>query len=587
MRGWLALVLVAALSGCLQVQVGAPPQAAAPDKAGASIAFGPAEPRAGQAVTFQGTVRSPAEGDSLRSVTWSFGDGTSATGLKTTHAYRTAGAYVVRLSAETALSGPLSASREIVVSPAVASPRPVSGGGVAPPTMARLDPPELSVAVDRNVASFSFALSGTPDQIVWDFGDGATSNETAPTHTYLSKGDFTVRLRIAVGAAIAENTTVASIAEVPFQAHVIVGVTDSGINPYHSVYHRPAATAHPCTYVEGYDCSVPALNLSVGPGLGSYQSRLQADAAEWEKVRPGKWFWIPRTNIIAVHCPDGGSTQGGRCILDDESSHGTGTTSSVLTEAPDALIVFNDGSDSSRLAHAPVAIDIESNSWGSLAPLYGGLVNGPTGAQVCHDDVDAPTAVKFRSAGNNGPVPNLGDCWRNGHRTYSVSGGYPDGSHGQMSGSAPDFASYWCRPVATAGTLDEWGDSCGTSFAAPTAAGTAAATLLAIRREMGHTGGSTATEVAPGLAHEAFVDAIVWAATYEPEARGGFPEGSLVAPATSATPWYWWGWGWLDSQVAGQAVECAMGRTCPDNKPPEAWAFNDVRRSFASDGSPL
>jgi len=80
---------------------------------------------------------------------------------------------------------------------------------------------------------------------------------------------------------------------------------------------------------------------------------------------------------------------------------------------------------------------------------------------------------------------------------------------------------------------------------------------------------------------------VAHAATYDPRPRDGFPSGSLVSPATSATPWVWWGWGWLDSQVAAQAASCALGAACPDNKPPEAWTFNEVRRSFASDGEPL
>jgi chitodextrinase len=585
-----AWVLVVALSGCVQLQVGAapPPAPAQDDGASATFTWTPASPRVGQVVTFKASVKSPEPGDAVASVAWSFGDGTGGSGMTVEHVFRAAGERQVRMLAETTLSGKVGAARDVTVqaaSPTAAST--ASSAPVLPSTsgLGPLEPPTIFAEVDANVVRFSYRFDALPDVVAWEFGDGATSSEATPTHTYISTGSFQVRLRLLLGTGVAENGTVVLIEEVPYQPRVVVGVTDSGINPYHEVYRRPERTVHPCLYVLGYDdCSVPALNLTVGPDDGDYRKRLDADADEWSKVKSGGWYWVPGTNLIAIHCPPGGSTQGGRCILDDESNHGTGTTSSVLTEAPDALIVFNDGSDSSQLAGSPVPIDIESNSWGSLAPLYGGLVNGPTGQQVCHDDIDAPTSLKFRSAGNNGPVPNLGDCWRNGYRSYSVSGGYPDGSHGEQSGSTPDFGSYWCRPVAAAETIDSWRNACGTSFAAPTAAGTAAAALLQVRRALGHDGPSTTAEVAPGITHEAFMEAIIMAATYEPAARPGFPSGGLGGPATSQAPWVWWGWGWLDAQMAAQAADCALGLPCPDNKPAEAWAFNEARRSFASDG---
>ncbi len=556
---------------------------------GSTFTWSPAFPEAGEEVTFDATPRTTASNDELIGILWSI-EGHALEGWKPTHTFLAAGEYTIDMTVQSAKGGRYTLSQNITVlpgPPAAAAPEP--------------DPeptnPTIHVAIDGQEAVFAYTWDRPADQVYWDFGDGNTATDDAPRHAY-APGDYAILLRVAAAGVIKEATTNVRIdppldeAGEPIRTpgpapRVIVGVTDSGVNPYHSVYYRANLTEHPCTYVEGYDdCSIPALRLTVGPGDESYHERLQLDQNEWKRVKPGQWFWVPQTNLIGIHCPTGGQTQGGQCILDDESSHGTGTTSNVLTEAPDALLVFNEGSSSAQLATSPVPIDIESNSWGSLAPLYGGFVNGPTGSQICHDSIDSPFSLKFRSAGNNGPVPNMGDCWRNGYRTYSVSGGYPDGSHGSMSGSAPDFASYWCRPVASTNSIDRWGSSCGTSFAAPTAAGTAAAALLEIRRELDYAGGSTTKEVAPGITHEAFMDAVIMAATYDPDPRPGFPRGDLTSTVTGQTPWYWWGWGWLDAQVTQQIVDCAMGRVCPDNKSDEAWTFNEVRRSFASDGDP-
>lgn len=595
-----SLVLAILLSGCIQVQVGTqgqPPAAAgssAPPQSTATFTWSPKEPEAGQVVTFTARVSSAQAGDSIRAVHWDFGDGGTDRGMNAVHVFA-AGSYAVRLTVDTALSGRLTSSQPLTLVGASAA-APTNDASVQGPAV-NYAAPTILADVNGSHVRFSFSTDYVPELVYWSFGDGATSNRSSPEHTYLAQGTFHVRLRTMVDASVLEATLALDILGVTLRPRVVVGVSDSGINPYHEIYYRPQATAHPCTYVGGYtDCSIPALNLSVGPEFGSYAARLELDRAVWSTVKPMTWYWIPQTPFIAVHCPtpyQGDVTTTGTtysnavCILDDTQTHGTQTTSSVLTEAPEALLVFNEGSGSAYLADSPVAIDIESNSWGSLGPLYGGLVNGPTGQQVCHDSIDAPTSLKFRSAGNNGPVPNLGDCWRNGYRTYSVSGGYPDGSHGELSGSMPDFASYWCRPVARPDATDGWRNSCGTSFAAPTAAGTAAAALLGVRLHLDYVGGSSLTEVAPGITHEAFMDAVIQAATYDPQARDGFPSGSLVGPATSTTPWVWWGWGWLDSQVASKAVACALGDACPDNKPAEAWAFNDVRRAFASDGDPL
>ncbi len=42
----------------------------------------------------------------------------------------------------------------------------------------------------------NFSVDKNGSKFLWDFGDGSTSAEVAPDHTYLAEGDFTVQLRI-------------------------------------------------------------------------------------------------------------------------------------------------------------------------------------------------------------------------------------------------------------------------------------------------------------------------------------------------------------------------------------------------------
>lgn len=83
----------------------------------ASFALSNASPVAGQSVAFDGSASSDVDGSALTE-TWSFGDGTSATGPQAQHVYDRAGAYAVKLTVTD--SAGLSASSEQTVT--VAAP---------------------------------------------------------------------------------------------------------------------------------------------------------------------------------------------------------------------------------------------------------------------------------------------------------------------------------------------------------------------------------------------------------------------------------------------------------------------------------
>lgn len=579
-----AMLAMTTLAGCSTpaADVAPAPEPGHPLRA-SDFTWAPAFPRVGEEVAFQPSIKSAIAGDSLQGILWRI-EGLAYRDHHPVHAFAAHGVQEVSMTVMTAKAEPYTVTHDLEVLAPPAAPAPKDPPAHNPPAPAPdpVDPPRILVQQAEHEVAFAFTWDLAADQVHWDFGDGASSDRDRPAHAYHATGLFEVSLRVASGGTVGKASTSVNVTSIPFQPRVVVGMTDTGINPYHMTYYRPEATRHPCEYVKGYDdCSVQALPLTVGPAGGSYQERLQKDDEIWRGVQTMTWYWIPQTNIIAVHCPS--PYDGGRCILDDTQTHGTQTTSSMLSEAPEALLVFNEGSGSQYLASAPVPIDIESNSWGSLAPLYAGFTHA-VGISVCHDSIDSPYSIKLRSAGNNGPVPNMGDCWRNGYRSYSVAGGYPSGQHGYASGSAPDFASYWCRPAADPQHVTRMVDSiCGTSFAAPTAAGTVAAALLEIRRELGYVGGSDENEVAPGISHEELMDAVAQGATYSPTPRPGFPSSSLLAYPIQPTPWLYWGWGWLHAEQAQPIVECAMGRTCIDNKSSQAWTFNDVRRGFAAD----
>lgn len=378
---------------------------------------------------------------------------------------------------------------------------------------------------------------------------------------------------------------------------VVVAVSDSGINPYHAAFYRPRNTAHPCTYVAGFSCDVPALRLSVGR-YADYAKAVAADRAVWDSVTPHRWYWIPRTNIIGAVCdsefsdlthPDTGEPT--TCILDD-NGHGTGTASSIVSEAPDALLLVHEGSTTAAdLKTAPVLPDVQSHSWGPPAPLPLHAVDPvlPDSSDNFCDTQRRPESLFFIAAGNEAPFPSIADCDRRAPDIHIVGGGYP-GYWTFASWSAFDFASWFCRPVALRGATKGVEDNCGTSFSAPTAAGAVADALLRLRREDGYTGRSTTARVSRTVTRAAFEQALRDAASYTPKAK--FTSGTLCTayvvctvemavygrntPLPPGAEHVFWGYGWLDSTITPAIVSCARGRACPP-KSAAARQWNDAR----------
>ena len=110
---------------------------------------------------------------------WDFGDGTTSTEQNPTHTYNTPGTYTIKLT----VTGPGGSDEKIIencikVGNIISDFTTNTTNGTAPLTVQFND-------TSTNATNWN-----------WDFGDGTTSTEQNPTHTYNTPGTYTIKLTV-------------------------------------------------------------------------------------------------------------------------------------------------------------------------------------------------------------------------------------------------------------------------------------------------------------------------------------------------------------------------------------------------------
>lgn len=139
---------------------------------------------------------------SVVSRTWNFGDSFVSTQQNPTHVFASAGQYVITL---TVSDGSVQSQYNAAVS--VTAPTPA-----IPPVQAAFTyGPAAPVA--GSAVTFSDASGGSPTAWSWNFGDGATSNQKNPTHTYASAGSYSVTLSVSNGLTSSATSRAIGVAQ--------------------------------------------------------------------------------------------------------------------------------------------------------------------------------------------------------------------------------------------------------------------------------------------------------------------------------------------------------------------------------------
>ncbi|NMB99583.1 MAG: PKD domain-containing protein, partial [Thermoanaerobaculaceae bacterium] len=147
-------------------------------------------------VSFTSTISVDPEGCSSYSVLWDFGDGSTSTELNPTHKYTTEGSYSWKLKVTGNNAPNCNKSGVIVITNSLCE---IECSATVPPWAMLNSPVTFSASANS---------SQCPDPItyLWDFGDGSTSTEQNPVHTYTKKGTYTWKLTVSSGIVNCEKS---------------------------------------------------------------------------------------------------------------------------------------------------------------------------------------------------------------------------------------------------------------------------------------------------------------------------------------------------------------------------------------------
>ncbi len=123
---------------------------------------------------------------------WDFGDGNTSTTQNPTHTFPAEGNYTVCLTSTNSFGSDSSCASVLIQ-------------GIVPVV-------DFSItALDSGQIQFTDLTSNMPNSWLWDFGDGNTSFEQNPIHSYISTGDYTVCLTATNAFATDSSCAVVSV----------------------------------------------------------------------------------------------------------------------------------------------------------------------------------------------------------------------------------------------------------------------------------------------------------------------------------------------------------------------------------------
>ena len=171
-----------------------------------AAAAGPVSGAVNVPITFNGSASTDPKSQTL-SYSWTFGDGSGASGAKPTHTYLTAATYPVTLTVtDTDGVNGLTSTAAVVAVATVQPPTLQTGGPYAGTAYLPVNFSAAGSVDPLNPTAGTYGLSFS-----WNFGDGLSGGGPSPVHTYQAAGNYTVSVTATTptgGTATATTTAV-------------------------------------------------------------------------------------------------------------------------------------------------------------------------------------------------------------------------------------------------------------------------------------------------------------------------------------------------------------------------------------------
>lgn len=319
------------------------------------------------------TVSFTNESENADYYLWDFGDGTKSGTENPTHTYAEAGDYTVSLTA-TGNEESASVAKEVSVNAD-------DPGDPTDPV-----PPVASFTFNANDLSVSFANSSQhDDNSSWNFGDGNSSSDENPSHTYASAGSYQVTLEVtnADGSdSVTETVTVEAPDPdpVPPVASFSYSVSDLSVSFSNNSQN---ASSNTWDFGDGNTSSDTNPNHTYG-SAGTYTVTLEVANADGSDSE---------VQSVTVTASDPGPV-GPDEIPSDRTDLGGAGWNSDLPNVPSGIIVFTGYSNSSQ--HANTFINSYANSYNNYT-----FVNCALGSNALENWVSKNLAASCDVPGGN------------------------------------------------------------------------------------------------------------------------------------------------------------------------------------------
>ena len=274
---------------------------------------------------------------------WDFGDGNTSTEQNPDHAYNAPGLYTVSLSTENTYGINTLSKADYI------------DAGLIPET--DFSASDTAIAKETQI-SFTDHSTNNPDSWFWDFGDGNTSTEQNPSHTYTEVQKYTVSLTAT--NKYGENTESKS-------SFIDVFITDIDNNKYSAVQigsqvwmTRNLRTTKlndgspiPKSVDVGWDLTTPVYGWENNDSITyaeTFGALYNFYAINTDKLCPAGW-----------HVPDDAEWQALKDFVTSEGHEGTVGTTLKTTSG----WVFN-GSNEYGFSAIPTVYGDEASWWSSL-----------------------------------------------------------------------------------------------------------------------------------------------------------------------------------------------------------------------------